>query len=339
MKKKILALMFTVCMIVPCMAALTACGGDGATFGHTHTWAEKYTYNATQHWKKCVDCDETTDKENHELTDGLCSVCGYVDSTKVAPRKQAMSKYFSGVKATYKKETAVDSDGEAKDFKTLVDRQIDVLAQDLLIRLNYVYHGIINFANTNAINSEEKYNTNYSPRLFKGYNIVVPALVKSALNNKFENTDVSIYPSFSKTAVNYTSNTEGFSEAQNYETITLLAKANTPYTKLAMKISGSNIVGESVKLKYQVYVNGERKGAMSRIDLTNDEQIIEIDKFKERGKKFNAYSGNNTSDLNTNIFENSVVADSDTDGYIKIVFTNDSGVKFKVTFDGYYDKV
>ena len=106
-----------------------------------------------------------------------------------------------------------------------------------------------------------------------------------------------------------------------------------------MKISGSNIVGESVKLKYQVYVNGERKGAMSRIDLTNDEQIIEIDKFKERGKKFSAYSGNKISDLNMNIFENSVVADSDTDGYIKIVFTNDSGVKFKVTFDGYYDKV
>ena len=70
MKKKILALMLTVCMIVPCMASLTACGGDGATFGHTHTWAEKYTYNATQHWKKCVDCDETTDKENHELTTG-----------------------------------------------------------------------------------------------------------------------------------------------------------------------------------------------------------------------------------------------------------------------------
>lgn len=159
------------------------------------------------------------------------------------------------------------------------------------------------------------------------------------MNNKFDGTDVPVFPAFSKTAVAYTNTAEGFNEAQNYETITLLAKANTPYTKLAMKISGSNIVGESVKLKYQVYVNGERKGAMSRIDLTNDEQIIEIDKFKERGKKFNAYSGNNTSDLNTNIFENSVVADSDTDGYIKIVFTNDSGVKFKVTFDGYYDKV
>ena len=545
MKKKILALMLTVCMIVPCMAALTACGGDGATFGHTHTWAEKYTYNATQHWKKCVDCDETTDKENHELTDGLCSVCGYVDSTKVAPQKQAMSKYFSGVKATYEKETAVDSDGEVKDFKTLVDRQIDVLAQDLLARLNYVYgdlrknnisnwgksyiladandpigdyryygkygkgkgvaayvettallttlrdesfynavedgsaklkeininsvddyqksliisntsnnylahssvlcligainggsmkidstgympfdtdpdktwlvtnltseetkkslklsiaqgitknedtdydsviseinelgfggdikktlediiynsiignrrvsedkgyydvinadyDGIINFANCNTINTDARYNANNSPRLFKGYNIVVPAIVKAALNNKFDNTDVPVFPAFSKTAVAYTNNAEGFNEAQNYETITLLAKANTPYTKLAMKISGSNIVGESVKLKYQVYVNGERKGAMSRIDLTNDEQIIEIDKFKERGKKFSAYSGNKISDLNMNIFENSVVADSDTDGYIKIVFTNDSGVKFKVTFDGYYDKV
>lgn len=123
------------------------------------------------------------------------------------------------------------------------------------------------------------------------------------MNNKFDNTDVPVFPAFSKTAVAYTNNAEGFNEAQNYETITLLAKANTPYTKLAMKISGSNIVGESVKLKYQVYVNDERKGAMSRIDLTNDEQIIEIDKFKERGKKFSAYSGNKISDLNMNILK------------------------------------
>lgn len=539
LKKKILSIILAIFMLAPCMFMLTACGGGN---GHTHEWSATYTKDASQHWKKCTGCDETTEKENHTFDAGTCTVCGYVDTT--IPIKKPMSKYFSGVKATYTKENFLDSDNQAREFKDLVDRQIDVLAQDILTRLNYVYgdlrtskskwlsspaltdaadstgdyryygkyeggsnglaarvetaallttlsesdynaldddtlklteinidsledyqkslvisntsknylalervqcligaanggsmkidytddfkvlmsdenkkwavtdltsedaknslklliaqeitknsdtdydsllneinklgfeddfekaleniinnsiigndritedmeyynilkkdyHGIINFANTNAINSEEKYNTNYSPRLFKGYNIVVPALVKSALNNKFENTDVSIYPSFSKTAVNYTTNTEGFSEAHDYESVTLLSKANTPYTKLVIKISGKDINGSSVKLKYQVYVNGERKGAQSRIDLTNDEQIIEIDKFKDSGMKFNAYSGNKTADINTNIFTKSVVNDEDTDGYIKLSFINDSGVKFKITFDGYYNK-
>ncbi len=51
-----------------------------------------------------------------------------------------MSDYFSGVKATYAKETVVDSNGSTtKEFKKFVDRQIDVFAQDLLTRLDYVY--------------------------------------------------------------------------------------------------------------------------------------------------------------------------------------------------------
>lgn len=197
------------------------------------------------------------------------------------------------------------------------------------------YQGVINFANTNAINSEEKYNTNYSPRLFKGYNIVVPALVKSVLNNKFENTDVSIYPSFSKTAVNYTTNTEGFSEAHDYNTITLLAKANTPYTKLVLKIQGSDIT-ESATLEYQVVVNGEAVGTKQNITLTNDSQELEISIAKTG--TFGNFDGTTDVDTNNKIFENVQVDDRNTNNYITIEFTNASGVKFVVTFDGYYNK-
>ena len=519
-------------------------GGGYEDTSHAHEWQVTYSYDSTGHWQKCEHCNKTTEKQSHEFSEGTCTVCGYVDPSKAPPKKGAMSKYFSGVKATYAKEGIKDSDGTVKEFKNLVDRQIDVLAQDIIIRLNYVYgdlrttksawcsspaladdndktgdyryYGkyaggnnglaarvetaallttlsesdynavdegtaelsevdidniadyqkslIIKDANSNilansgffdligassgqtmkvvdtglgkplesdeskkwlitnltsdeakeslklmiaqelsgsgsddydvlietidslgypadfnkklediinnkiigaaritedngyyhilkseytgkitsddknAIDASVEYTETNSPRLYKGYKVIIPALVNSALGNKFENTDVSVYPVFSKTAVSYTSNAAGFNEAHDYQTITLLAKAKTPLTRLVVKIAGTDIGSESVKLKYQLYVNGERKGAIHRIDLTNEEQVLDLARFADSNKKFNAYSGNVITDINTDIFNYSVVNDEDTDGYIKIVFINDNGVKFKVTFDGYYDK-
>ena len=142
-KKKLLSFVLAALMLVPCIAALTACGGG--TAGHTHTWEEKYSYDSSGHWKKCTQCSETTEKENHDYNVDTCKVCGYVDKSKTPPQKEAMSKYFSGVKATYEKEKFIDSDGTEKEFRELVDRQIDVLAQDILIRLNYVYGDLRTF--------------------------------------------------------------------------------------------------------------------------------------------------------------------------------------------------
>ena len=142
-KKKLLSVVLAALMLVPCMAALTACGGG--TAGHTHTWEETYSRDGSGHWKKCTQCNETTEKEDHNYDVDTCKVCGYVDKSKTPPQKEAMSKYFSGVKATYEKEKFIDSDGTEKEFKDLVNRQIDVLAQDILIRLNYVYGNLRTF--------------------------------------------------------------------------------------------------------------------------------------------------------------------------------------------------
>ena len=142
-KKKLLSFVLAALMLVPCMAALTACGGG--TAGHTHTWEETYSRDGSGHWKKCTQCNETTEKEDHNYDVDTCKVCGYVDKSKTPPQKEAMSKYFSGVKATYEKEKFIDSDGTEKEFKDLVNRQIDVLAQDILIRLNYVYGNLRTF--------------------------------------------------------------------------------------------------------------------------------------------------------------------------------------------------
>ena len=541
LKKKILSLILAIFMFAPCMFMLTACGGGGN--GHTHEWSATYTYDSSQHWKKCTGCDETTEKEDHTFNVDTCTVCGYVDDNRTPAQKGVMSNYFSGVKATYTKENIVDSNGTTKEFKKFVDRQIDVLAQDLLKRLDYVYgeyrlnplnlnhwgesydlsdpystrgyvyrdmknpadyyartdstnilaqlsnaeinkiffdtddpvtltevniddlsdyqrslliietpnnylayngalnligaslgknmqltelsllddttnndkvwkvsqltteettnnlkliiaqiltndagsdydaliskidklgfdstfkeklidvineniigsdriaeddkyykelvdnySGIINSEAILAMMDNKKYTTSNSPRLYKGYNKLVPVIVKSALDNKFNNTQVSLYPEFSKKAVNYTSNANGFSEAHVYETMTLLPKENTPYTKLVLKIQGSDIT-ESVTLEYQVVVNGEAVGTKQNITLTNDSQELEISIAKTG--TFGNFDGTTDVDTNNKIFENVQVDDKNTNNYITIEFTNASGVKFVVTFDGYYNK-
>ena len=538
-KKKLLSFVLAALMLVPCMAALTACGGG--TAGHTHTWEEKYSYDSSGHWKKCTQCSKTTEKENHDYNVDTCKVCGYVDKSKTPPQKEAMSKYFSGVKATYEKEKFIDSDGTEKEFRELVDRQIDVLAQDILIRLNYVYGDLRTFEwawrssfelrrldgqdaykyddsvsgfkqvakvytenmlaklsdddldaifeknstysltevdinnlvdyqksllikdtgnnilastalfnliganagqnmkvvskvagkrldtddskkwlvsdltsnnaqnalklmiaqeltedegddydaliglidtlgykpdfsenlikiinnkiigvdrinedngyydiiknkykgkitpdNTDLIDADSEYSENNSPRLYKGYKVIVRQIVKSALENKFTDT-VSLYPAFNKKAVDYTTNAAGFAEARRYETMTLIPKANTDYTKLAVKIKGVD-VGGGAALSFDVKIN-DSQIYHKRVSLTNEEQVLEID-LSEYGSRtpFEAYQGNKTADVNNNIFVNSVVDDFDEKNFIKFTFDNRNNAKFTVTFDGYYDK-
>lgn len=541
MKKKILSIILAIFMFAPCMFMLTACGSGSN--GHTHEWSATYTKDASQHWKKCTGCDETTKKENHTFDGGTCTVCGYVDTT--IPIKKPMSKYFSGVKATYTKENFLDSNNQAREFKDLVDRQIDVLAQDILARLDYVYgqhrtktgksawgyafplydltgneedkiyryysdstkdglpaladslnmlsplsetdldtiyegtaslvevniddlsdyqksllikdtdnnclastdylnligassgqnmkvvtvgrkdvlkldeskqwlvsdltsndakdalklmiaqelvgdegddydaliglidtlgynpdfsknlikiinnniigadrinedngyydiiknkyEGKITSDNLNAIDASSDYSETNSPRLYKGYKVIVKQLVESALGNKFYNTQVSLYPKFSKKAVNYTSNANGFSEAHAYETMTLLPKENTPYTKLVVKIKGSSIATSDVSLSLDVKINNSEI-YHKRINLTNEEQTLDIDASEFGSRTLAAYKGTKDADINENIFTNTQVSDKDESNYIKFTFTNKSGVKFTVTFDGYYNK-
>ena len=543
-KKKLLSIILAALMLVPCMAALAAC--DGGTAGHTHTWEEKYSYDSSGHWKKCTQCSKTTEKENHNYEVDTCKVCGYVDKSKTPPQKEAMSKYFSGVKATYEKEKFIDSDDTEKEFRELVDRQIDVLAQDILIRLNYVYgdlradpanewvwgssfelrrldgqdaykyddsvsgfeqvakvhtenilaklsdddldaifeknstysltevdidnlvdyqksllikdtgnnilastalfnliganagqnmkvvskvagkrldtdeskkwivsdlttndahnalkltiaqeltnepdnpeydslidwvdklgydsafaeklENIINnkiigvdrinednryyeildskYAgkitpdNTDLIDADSEYSETNSPRLYKGYKVIVKQIVKSALENKFSSTQVSLYPAFDKKAVDYTTNAAGFAEARRYETMTLIPRVGTGYTKLAVKIKGVDVSGD-VSLSLELKINNTIVGG-KHIDLTNEEQTIEISFFNYGVRDpFEAYQGNKTTDTNNNIFVNSVVEDFDEKNFIKLTFTNRSNAKFIVTFDGYYDR-
>ena len=198
------------------------------------------------------------------------------------------------------------------------------------------YKGKITPDNTDLIDADSEYSENNSPRLYKGYKVIVRQIVKSALENKFTDT-VSLYPAFNKKAVDYTTNAAGFAEARRYETMTLIPKANTDYTKLAVKIKGVD-VGGGAALSFDVKIN-DSQIYHKRVSLTNEEQVLEID-LSEYGSRtpFKAYQGNKTADVNNNIFVNSVVDDFDEKNFIKFTFDNRSNAKFTVTFDGYYDK-
>lgn len=73
------------------------------------------------------------------------------------------------------------------------------------------YDGIININTINSIkdkieppnvSSEDKDNYEFTrddnPRFYKGYSIVVPAIVSQAINNTFQGTEISLYPTFAR---------------------------------------------------------------------------------------------------------------------------------------------
>lgn len=93
-KNKLKAFLLAICVALPTMFALTACG-------HKHSFSEDWTSDATNHWHVCTDedCDETSDSTEHTFVakkDGTnhwseCSVCGYKKDE--AAHNYATTKY------------------------------------------------------------------------------------------------------------------------------------------------------------------------------------------------------------------------------------------------------
>lgn len=148
-KKKFLSAMLACLMLSPCAASFAACeNGSGnstdpgnAGAQHEHTWSAKFSYNDTKHYKICTSCNEKSEEGEHTYgTDGYtCTVCGYENEARKPAQKQNAADYFGGMKVSYAREKIADSDGTAKSFNEILDRQFDLLAQDILYRLTYVY--------------------------------------------------------------------------------------------------------------------------------------------------------------------------------------------------------
>lgn len=548
MKKKILSVLLAIFMFAPCMVMFTACGGNGDDNGnnnHTHEWSQTYTSDSSQHWRICSQCGEEN-RQNHEYGDGYtCDICGYVNESLKPGEPQSMSTYFSGMKTTSTRASVKDADNVTKSFDEVLDRQLDVLAQDVLYRLTYVYGynetshnrtenakntlfnganafsyngnnavvdsnkllssqqnvsslssinidkiddfqksivildsdnillhsyafdlsgaiegrnmqlkkqygscvlekadskqwnwysngnstysdfatevninntevninkmkmaiaqvltnttvdgnytdtaynnalakidalGFSNFDSTKLVkfikstvigdtlvNTDDNYantiktkyngiidnsslvdinnNTTFtsnvatdSPRLYKGYSMVVPAIVKQALSNTFEGTTQTIYPTMSRYATDYNSNVFTTSTS-NFDSIVLAPKTGTPATKLVVKIEGT---GNNVELTIGCSVNGSNASSnQKKVRLSASGETVEFDLHSY--STIGSYNGGLDSDKDLDLFATNNTAKNTSDGtnYIKLVFTNPSNAEFKVTFTGYYNK-
>ena len=539
-KKKFLSAMLACLMLAPCAAGFASCdnGGNGGGNGeNTEPTYGDWQFNDTEHWRERTVYDEEERGEHIYGADGYtCTVCGYENETKKPAQKQNAADYFGGMKVSYAREKITDADGTEKSFNEILDRQIDLLAQDILYRLTYVYgynktahnrtqnakftlkngekdfsyqgnNAVVNsntllaakqesvteltsvniadindfqksiqavnsnnylldaatinfvgaiegrymvvrksgsskmlnsaktdncawswyqdgastyseFSTKNNIDkmkmaiaqveankaadgdySEAAYNTALaeigalgfdgfdsaklvkfiksnvigdslvnkddeyantikskyngiidddslvdidgettftsniatdSPRLYKGYSMVLPAIVSQAIGNTFENTTQKIYPAMNRYAVQSFDNLNGANTAQKYASIVLMPKTEISATKLALKIKGANNIG----------VKCEINGEAVQVTASNDGELLLID-LHAYTKKIGAYNGGKENDFSNNLFGNSgagAAGINNGEHYIKLIFENPTGGKFSVEIDGYYNK-
>lgn len=193
------------------------------------------------------------------------------------------------------------------------------------------YGGIINAATIKSINNNGTYTDTDNPRLYKGYSMVLPAIVSQAIGNTFENTTQKIYPAMNRSAVKSSENLNAFAnEAQAYESIVLMPKTEIFATKLALKIKGANNIG----------VKCEINGEAVQVTASNDGELLLID-LHAYAKKIGAYNGGKENDFSNNLFGNSGAGAAGINNgahYIKLIFENPTGGKFSVEIDGYYNK-
>lgn len=197
--------------------------------------------------------------------------------------------------------------------------------------INQKYRGTIDVESIKAMNNDSAYTYTDSPRLYKGYSMVLPAIVSQAIGNTFENTTQKIYPAMNRSAVQSFDNLSAVAnEAQAYESIVLMPKAEISATKLAIKIKGASNIG----------VKCEINGEAVQITASNDGELLLID-LHAYAKKIGAYNGGKENDFSLDLFGNSgagAAGINNGGNYIKLIFENPNGGKFSVEIDGYYNK-
>ena len=197
------------------------------------------------------------------------------------------------------------------------------------------YSNTIDATSIKAMSNDTSYTTTDNPRLYKGYSMVVPAIVEQALNNTFEGTTQTIYPSMSRYATDYSSNVFTTSTS-NFDSIVLAPRTSIPATKLVVKIEGT---GNNVELTIGCSVNGSNASSnQKKVILSSSGETVEFD-LHSYGT-IGSYNGSTEKDTNNDLFANNQTSKNLSDGsnYIKLVFTNPSNAMFKVTFTGYYNK-
>ena len=81
MKKRLLTILLSLVAATCLTFALTACDGNKTECEKNgHSFATEWTSDATDHWHKCANCNEVSDKAAHVYdndVDATCNTCGY----------------------------------------------------------------------------------------------------------------------------------------------------------------------------------------------------------------------------------------------------------------------
>lgn len=81
MKKRLLTILLSLVAATCLTFALTACGGNKTECEKNgHSFSTEWLNDATDHWHKCANCDEISDKAAHVYdndVDATCNTCGY----------------------------------------------------------------------------------------------------------------------------------------------------------------------------------------------------------------------------------------------------------------------
>ncbi len=213
----------------------------------------------------------------------------------------------------------------------------------------YALNGPHNFVMTAPYGDPSKFTETEianSPRLYKAYNFVVPAIVEQAINNKFDGISTSIYPRLHRYGVEYSTNVAGFNNAKQYKSIVLAPKTNTPTTKLIVEVTGNGTsIGKTITVNFDVVIAGTKYSGTKNVSLVSTATEVEFNlNSLTSGSKLNAYDGSTSNYTQTMLFadnnefdNNGNLVNNDGNNYIKLNF--DGKESLIVSFKGLYDKV
>lgn len=207
----------------------------------------------------------------------------------------------------------------------------NLIAENLRIYNMFSESDKSNLKNWTAANEIDKH-------YYKGYNIVVPAIVTEALTNTFDGT-VGLYPNVNK-QVNSVFEFNNLKTERDYKQIVLMPKnSNVLVTKISAKFYSTNSQNKTVKVKATVKnVAGKlvSEKEVGTVNLTSAGTLMEFNIGCTN--TIGIYTGDLASKDSISLFGNNNDTVSIGDNYVELTFEYDDGVTFGVEFNGMYDK-
>lgn len=241
----------------------------------------------------------------------------YYDTLKTAVANLLATGSASGYSFTTAV-SSIDHNGFTTTDITNITNYVkdEIIGNDLISYDDNLLSNIETALGGTILTSSNASNLTTSDRYYKAYSLLVPQLVKQALNNVFENTSTNLYELQTTKRTEEETETVTYSALsnKNFTEITIIPKDDTPLTKLVLKFSGIDI--DELTVTYTVNSSSTNTLFSNQaLDVSNDEEIV----------------------IDLSGYYDSYVFDST--GAITFMIVNGGDSTFDISFIGYYDKV